>query len=191
MRGKRTRKSAPPPGALPAVASPPWTRAIERTIARPSPVPGTIARACLVGAVEALEDVRELLFRDARAAVGHFDPGRLAGSVRRATSTLPRSRELDRVVDEIADELAQQVRVAVDDRRAAYAEVAARSAFRRRAARRSASTSLAICASESGSFGISSPRSAFASVSMPLTMPARSALSRTIVSRLSRRIVRS
>src|SRR5580704_18977672 len=40
-RGKTTRKRAPPPGALPAVASPPWTWAIDRTIARPSPVPGT------------------------------------------------------------------------------------------------------------------------------------------------------
>ncbi len=47
MRGKTTRMSAPPPGARLAVASPPWTRAIERTIARPRPVPGTMRERAL------------------------------------------------------------------------------------------------------------------------------------------------
>ena len=69
------RNVVPSPGRLSQVMLPPWAVTISRTIASPSPVPLAVR---LAGhAEEALEQVRQVLGRDAHAGVGHRqDDGR-------------------------------------------------------------------------------------------------------------------
>ena len=73
----------PPPCGRSATTVPPCASATWRTIARPRPEPGS-PRA-VRRAVEAVEDVRQVVVGDARAVVAH---GQLAVA-RRATSTAP------------------------------------------------------------------------------------------------------
>ena len=59
----------PPPSACSATTSPPCDSATWRTIASPRPEPGHPARGAR--AVEAVEDVREVLVGDPGAVVSH------------------------------------------------------------------------------------------------------------------------
>ena len=62
------RNVVPSPGRLSQVIRPPWAATISRTMASPRPVPGP---AALAGhAEELVEDVRQVLRRDADAGVG-------------------------------------------------------------------------------------------------------------------------
>jgi hypothetical protein len=51
---------------------PPCISTSRWTIARPKPLP-PVSRARLVGAVESLEDMLQLIGRDAGASVGHLE----------------------------------------------------------------------------------------------------------------------
>ena len=62
------------PGWLVTEIVPPWRSTIAFTIDRPSPLPPELSwRARRLGLVEPIEDVRQVLGRDARALVGHGD----------------------------------------------------------------------------------------------------------------------
>ena len=75
--------SVPPPSARSATTLPPCDSATWRTIASPSPEPGRPRAARR--AVEAVEDVREVLVGDPRAVVAHGD----LAVARPSTSTCP------------------------------------------------------------------------------------------------------
>ena len=91
---------------------------IDLTIASPRPLPLPRASLALRAAVEALEDLRQLvrLDPDTRVAGPRSAPRRRRR--RRPTSTAPPgSRELDRVADEVRHDLADPLRVVADPER--------------------------------------------------------------------------
>ena len=92
---------------------PPWASATCLTIARPRPDPGSPRAAA--GAVEAVEDVRQVLRGDAGAVVahGHLAPGD------RDLHRLPGRAPLDRVVEQVADRPRQAAARAADHARLA------------------------------------------------------------------------
>ena len=140
-------------------------------MARPRPVPGDLARARFVRPVEAIEDLRQLVFGNARPRIGNFDPGRSGPTSRRARRRRPRSVNLMRVVDQIARRAGAAVLESPIDRcrrrlRTSSVRFSSAARWARAAQRRRRRP----CASETGSLGMASPRSALASVSMPLTM---------------------
>ena len=145
------------------------TRAIERTMASPRPVPGTLAaRAGLVRPVEAVEDVRQLVLGNpGPVSATSTQPNRRRSPTR--TSTRPRSVNLMALSTRLPTSCRSRLRIADDDRRAACSKSSAMPF--------SAARGAAFCdhfagdlREREGSLGISSPRSALASVSMPLTI---------------------
>src|SRR5579864_9063878 len=72
-------------------------------------------RGAAAYAPEALEDVADLLRRDAEPGVGDADQGVPALDTAGQRDRAPFGRVLDRVVDEVADDLDQTVAVARDD----------------------------------------------------------------------------
>ena len=80
---KLTRSSAPPPGAFCASAKPPLASAAWRTIASPSPEPGSLR--ALLGAVEAVEHERQVRLLEARAVVADASAPRRCSAI----STIP------------------------------------------------------------------------------------------------------
>ena len=98
MRARRRRRA-------PRATVPPCDSATWRTIARPSPEPG-MPRASR-RAVEAVEDVREVLVGDAGPVVADRSPRRRA----RATSTAPPGgAPLGGVVEQVRDRAVEPVR---------------------------------------------------------------------------------
>ena len=74
-----------------------------------------IPAASRVGAVERLEDARQVFGRDADASVDHFEHGRLPiGAERHPNRTLVHV-VLDRIGEDVTDGLEQAVRIADDD----------------------------------------------------------------------------
>ena len=150
---------------------PPWTRAIERTIASPRPVPGTVTRARLVGAVKLVENTRQLVFGDSWPAIGDLEP-RLVAVAPNAHVDPALLGELDGIIDQVR----RRAAAAASDRlgpigvrvvRKLKVEVLRRA----RAAALAGPTSLATCASTiTAPSECCHPESALASVSIPLTM---------------------
>ena len=95
--GGNARVNVDPPGPVRTSTVPSLARATLPTMASPSPAPG-IPRAP-GGPVEALEDVREILVRDARALLADQDPAVLDDDAHRGAWRTP----LDGVVDQVAD----------------------------------------------------------------------------------------
>jgi hypothetical protein len=85
------REAAAAPSRLSTLIVPRCMSTIERTIARPRPLP---AAARLVGrgaAIEPVEDLRQLVALDADARVGDVDPGRRRRRARRGRRPAARS----------------------------------------------------------------------------------------------------
>ena len=100
------------PGALEIVTRPSCMSTIDRTMARPSPEPPSPLLGPARAAIEAVEDVLELVGVDAHAVVPDDEASASRRSLRRATCTWPPDgRELDGVADEVAEHLAEAGRV--------------------------------------------------------------------------------
>jgi len=89
-----------------AWASPPWARAIVRTIARPRPEP---PRAGVVDAREALERGRDELRRKAGPLIVHAQPERVVALSARQVDLA--GAVAQRVLDEIAERLLESARI--------------------------------------------------------------------------------
>ena len=85
-------------------------------------MPGTVARAGLVGAIEAVEDVGEFLLGNPRAAVGDLHHG-ARPSPPTSTSTRPRSVNFTALSTRFETSCRKQARVADYRRRAVVAEL--------------------------------------------------------------------
>ena len=105
------RTMPPPSGAFVASTRPPWLSAAWRTIARPSPEP-VVLRASL-GAVEAIEDVGQILLREALAVIAHRHGAICERDLDRAARRAP----LARVVEQVRDRAGDALGLAADDRR--------------------------------------------------------------------------
>ena len=102
--GNSTTNVLPRPGpSLSAQARPPWRLATERTMYSPSPVPFTADAMGPGHAVETLENLLQLRFRNPRALVGdaHGDALLVLLAPHRNARLL--SRVLDGVVDQVGD----------------------------------------------------------------------------------------
>ena len=102
------------PGADDTLMPPPWRSTIALAIDRPSPLPASPAAAARVSLVEAIEDVRQMLWRNAVASVDDRHPH----AIRRANSPhLDNAavwRVTHRVGEQVVDHLLQPVRIAKD-----------------------------------------------------------------------------
>ena len=85
----------PPPSACSATTSPPCDSATWRTIASPSPEPGMPARGA--GAIEAVEDVGQVLVGDARTVVSHRQPSVAHRDLDLAAGRAPLRRVVEQV----------------------------------------------------------------------------------------------
>ena len=122
VAGAGRRRSAPPAGAAAADANvvpgrprdrtaPPWPSTIARTIVSPRPSPGTGARS-RSRAVEAVEQVRQVLGRDADAGVRDLDARAPVACVEPHGDAAAGRRELERVRDQVVEHLREPVAVA-------------------------------------------------------------------------------
>ena len=143
--------SVPPPAAASAVTLPPCWTATWRTIARPSPEPGLAAR--LGAAVEAVEDVRQILGGDPGPWSRTVEPP----AVQAHLHGLARWAVLDRVVDQVADGSLQARGHAGDERRLELQSSSGVAGVRRRARSATSLTSTSRRTSSASARG-SSPR---------------------------------
>ena len=113
-------KTAPPPGAFAARTSPPWRTTIARDDREPEPAArrhaGAGARG--VGLVEPIEDVRQVLGRNARAGIGHRDADAIAVRLGEQRDPAAVRRVPDGVGRHVLQRLLEPVGVPPDVRRA-------------------------------------------------------------------------
>ena len=102
-------KQLPSPGVLVTSTVPPIVSASSFT--RASPETGAAATVAAVAAVEALEDTRQLVKRDALAGVTHLDSHRLGLGVDDYCDQPPGGCVADGVVHQVAYDLLQPLRI--------------------------------------------------------------------------------
>ena len=100
--GSEMRNVLPAPGTLVMSTRPPCAWTSSRTIGRPRPNPGRCS--ALERAIEAVEDAVAIGRRDADAAIGDLDDGRVAVAPHADRDLLDRVRVLDGVVEQVGQQ---------------------------------------------------------------------------------------